>query len=80
MTLSQKKEKAARLCCIPERGEPEEIPLPAFNAYAKELAYLCDVIEGKTENLMNTPEAAARSIYLTERIKQSADSGKPVSL
>lgn len=61
-------------------GEPEKIQLPAFNAYAEELSYLCDVIEGKTENVMNTPESAARSIYLTERIKESADGGKTVSL
>ncbi len=63
-----------------EGGEPEEIKLPAFNAYAEELRYLCEVIEGKTENILNTPESAARSIYLTELIKESADSGKTVSL
>ncbi len=61
-------------------GKPEEIKMPDFNAYAKELGYLCDVIEEKTENVINTPESAARSIYLTERIKESADSGKTVSL
>jgi predicted dehydrogenase len=61
-------------------GDPESIELPAFNAYANEIAYLCDVIEGKTENLLNTPASAARSIYLTERIKESADSRSTVTL
>ncbi len=74
-------ELGASLILYPrEGGEPQEIPLPDFNAYAAELGYLCEVIEGKTENLINTPESAARSIYLTELIKESADSGKTVSL
>ncbi len=65
----------------PRNGdEPQEIKLPSINSYALELTYLCEVIAGKTENVMNTPESAARSIYLTERIKESADSGKTVFL
>ena len=38
------------------------------------------MIEGKTENVINTPESAAHSIYLIEKIKESADSRSTVTL
>ncbi len=57
----------------PEEGEPFRVAPGEFNGYAGEIAYFCDVICGKTENLKNPAVSAARTIRLVETMKESAD-------
>lgn len=62
----------------PEDGEPfvPEDYVPA-DVYRAEISYFCDVVSGKTENLIAPPEDTVKTMRLIEAMRKSADeSGK----
>lgn len=61
-------------------GETYTPTLTGPGGYEGELSYFCDVIEGRTENVKNPPESAARTVSLIEHLRKSADeSGKIIA-
>ena len=50
-----------------------QVPLEDISGQHGELAYFCDVIEGKIENTRNPASSAAMTIRLVERMRASAD-------
>ena len=69
-----------KLTVYPKDGaEPYEVPFESISGQHAELAYFCEVIEGKRENLKNPAISAARTIKLVEHMRKSAaDNGKIV--
>ena len=57
----------------PREGEKYNPVLSNVNGYEGEIEFFTDVIRGKTENIKNSPESAAKTIKLIETLKQSAD-------
>ena len=55
-----------------EGAAPYEVPLQGMNGYYEEIAYFCDVVEGRIKNTKNPPSSAANSIRLIEKMRQSA--------
>lgn len=58
-----------------DSSEPYAPPISGYNGYTGEIAYFCDVIEGKTKNEKNPATSAAKTIRLIEAMKRSADCG-----
>lgn len=56
-------------------GESYKPELHGVGGYEGELSYFCDVIEGRTENVKNPPESAARTVSLVENLRESAKNG-----
>lgn len=56
-------------------GEAHIVPLEKISGQESELAYFCDVINGKIKNEKNPPSSAAMTIRLVEHLRQSADAG-----
>lgn len=55
--------------------EPYSPRLEDVNGYYAELSYFCDVLSGKTENLLNPPESAAITVKTVELLRRSAQNG-----
>ena len=68
-----------KLTVYPKDGtEAYEVPLEKISGQHAELAYFCEVIEGKRQNLKNPAISAARTIKLVEHMRRSADNGGQV--
>lgn len=69
-----------KVTVYPVDGEKLEPEIPAKNGYGAEVEYMCDVLNGETENTKNRPESAAISVKLAETLKISAArDGEPVA-
>ena len=67
-------EGSGKMTVYPKDGaEPYTISLESISGQESELAYFCDVINGKIENEKNPPSSAATTIRLVEHLRQSAD-------
>ena len=69
-----------KLTVYPKDGSASyDVPFESISGQHAELAYFCEVIEGKRENLKNPAISAARTIKLVEHMRKSAaDNGKIV--
>lgn len=68
------------LTVYPEDGEPLSPDLDALDGYAEELRYFIACLsEGKTPTV-TPPASSARAVAIVEAEKQSARTGKPVSV
>ena len=64
------------LTVYPKDGsESYTVSRPKISGYEGEIAYFCDVITGRCENLKNPASSAARTIRLIECMRESADNG-----
>ena len=62
-------------------GEKYEVETEKVSGYQGEIAYFCDVITGKSENLKNPASSAAKTIRLIECMRESVENGgKAVSV
>ena len=67
---------ASSVTVYPKDGnEAYKAELHGVGGYEGELSYFCDVIVGRTENVKNPPESAARTISLVEHLRESAKNG-----
>ena len=73
--------EGGKVTVYPEEGDAFQPELTGHDGYTGEIAYFCDVIEGKTKNEKNPASSAANTIKLIEAMKSSADEGgKKLSL
>ena len=70
------------LTVYPKNGEDSyTLPFERISGQFGEIAYFCDVLEGKYENTKNSPESAARTVRTVELLRESADqAGKTISI
>lgn len=62
-----------------DQSAPYKVELDCISGHEGEIAYFCDIIEKKTVNTKNTPQSAANTIRLIEKIRESAEaSGKTI--
>lgn len=63
-----------------ENGTPIKPELTGHDGYTGEIAYFCDIVEGKTKNTRNPASSAANTVRLVEAMKKSSDmNGEKVS-
>ena len=63
-----------KVTVYPKDGsEPFNPTVTGYDGYTGEIAYFCDIIEGKTQNSKNPATSAATTIRLIEVLRQSAD-------
>ena len=67
--------EGGKVTVYPEEGDAFQPELTGYSAHAGQIAFFCDVIEGKTKNEKNPASSAAKTIKLIEAMKQSADRG-----
>ncbi len=65
---------------IPNGGEPVAVTLPDSDGVTEELRHFLSVVINGAENTVNPPESSMESVRLIEIIRESAASGKVVSL
>ena len=64
-----------------DNSAPYKVELERIGGQEGEISYFCDIIRKERENTKNTPESAANTIRLIEKIRESADSsGKLIKL
>lgn len=67
-------EGSTKLTVYPKDGTAAyAIPIESISGQESELAYFCDVINGKIKNEKNPPISAATTIRLVEHLRKSAD-------
>lgn len=64
----------------PETGDPYSPELPAANGYAEEVIDFINCVIEKKESSINPPEASYLSMLIALAEKESADSGKTITL
>ena len=64
-----------KVTVYPETGDAFQPELTGHNGYTGEIAFFCDIIEGKIKNEKNPATSAANTIKLIETMKKSADEG-----
>ena len=68
-------EGSSKLTVYPKNGDakPYAVELKSISGQEGELAYFCDVINGKIKNERNPASSAANTIRLVEHMRRSAD-------
>lgn len=67
--------EGGKVTVYPEKGDAFQPELIGHDGYTGEIAYFCDIVEGKIKNKKNPASSAANTIRLIETMKQSADEG-----
>ena len=73
--------EGGKVTVYPEEGDAFQPELTGHDGYTGEIAYFCDIVEGKVKNEKNPASSAAKTIKLIEAMKRIADDGgKPLTV
>ncbi len=67
-----------KLTVYPRGGEAFSPEMDPTGFHTKEICAFVDMLENGTENTVNLPESAAKSVWLVEKLCESADNGGQV--